>query len=139
MVTQILKADRELEFAYTVARTSTSRAELTLPSRAEAGGYPSVTPALDVAPKPDPVMTDHELFERHADRLLPQPQPPAMAFTRALGRKVHLLEESGQVGHVSVMRLLELLAPVLHTERTEETASDDDWVRAVANLDSEAL
>ncbi len=138
VVAQVLEADPELHYAYAVAETAVSRAGLTFPGRApQPDAYPLVTPALDVAPKPPSVVTDQELFERHGDLNLPL--SPAMAFTRALGRTVHPLEESRKVRHLSVVRLFELLAPVLHTQHTDESAPDDQWVGAVTTLASDHL
>jgi hypothetical protein len=137
VVARILEADPELHYAYMVARASASRAELTFPGRAAPGAYPSVTPALDAAPKPQHVVSDHELFERRAELQLPL--APAMALVKALGRTVHPLEEAGSVRHLSVVGLVELLAPVLHTRHTEESAPDDRWVSAVAALDLDYL
>jgi len=137
VVQSILKADSELRFAHAVACTSMRRAELTFPSRSAPGTYPAITPALDTQPKPTPVVTDHELFDRHAETMLPQ--PPAVAMTRALGRTMHPIEEGERVGHVSVVRLLALLAPALRMARIEESASDDEWTGAVLNLEADFL
>jgi hypothetical protein len=141
VVQQMLKADREFEFAYAQAQTSMRRAELTFPAKAQQPNeYPNLVPALPApagVPQGIPVVSDHELFEPNADMLLPQ--PPAMAFSRALARTVAPRENSGNVGQLSVLRLRELLTPVLHTEHIEETAPDDAWVSAVVNLDSDYL
>jgi hypothetical protein len=114
-----------------------SGAHISLPVRSVPGAYPAITPALDTQPKPTPVVTDHELFDRHAETMLPQ--PPAVALTRALGRTLHPIEEGERVGHVSVIRLLALLAPALRTARIEESASDDEWTGAVLNLEADFL
>jgi len=141
IVAQILKASPDLRFAYATARTSVRRAELTFPGNAPSGGYPSVTPALPLAagtdPMPTSVVSDHELFDRQGDFQLPQ--QPATAFTRALGRAVRPLEDNGNVAQLSVVRLRDLLTPVLHTSSTDQDASDDEWLRAVVDLDSEYL
>lgn len=141
VVAQILRATPDLRFAYATARTSVRRAELTFPGRAPPGSYPSVTPALPrlagTDPIPTAVVNDHELFDRQGEFELPQ--QPAMAFTRALGRTVHPLEDSGNVAQISVVRLRDLLTPVLHTSSTDQAASDDEWIRAVVDLDNEYL
>lgn len=141
VVAQILKASLDLRFAYETARASVRRAELTFPEHAPPQVYPSVAPALPVGaglgPSGIPVVADQELFDRHGEFMLPQ--PPAMAFTRALGRVVHPLEESGDVAHLTVARLCELLTPVLHTGSIDHAASDDEWVGAVVDLDSDYL
>lgn len=102
--------------------------------------YPPLTPAFSPPPPGmthTPVVTDHELFDRQGEFLLPQ--PPATAFTRALGRTVHPLEEDGHVSQLSVVRLRDRLTPVLHTKHTEQTASDAEWVSAVVDLTDEYL
>ncbi|MFC5264305.1 hypothetical protein ACFPJ1_19525 [Kribbella qitaiheensis] len=137
VVVQVLKSDNELAFAYAVARTTIRRTELVFPGRGAPGQHPPMQPGLN-APQPSyPVAQDHVLFQRRANLMLPL--PPAAAFTRALARAVHDLEDARQVGDVTVVRLSALLAPVLHTERIEETASDDAWVNAVVNLDQDYL
>ncbi|WP_432877204.1 hypothetical protein ACQPYH_28255 [Kribbella sp. CA-245084] len=134
---QILKSDNELTFAYAVARTATRRAELVFPERGAPGQHPPMSPGLD-GPLPSyPVVQANLLFERRANLMLPL--PPAAAFTRALARAVHDLEDARQVGDVTVVRLSALLAPVLHTDRIEQTAPDDAWVNAVVNLDQNYL
>lgn len=141
VVAQIRNDSAELSYAYATAQTSLRRAELTFPGRAAPGGWPAVIPALppgaQAGPTQTPVVNDQELFESNGPFLLPQ--RPAVAFTKALGRAVHPLEESGGVTHLSVVRLRQLLMPVLHTRSTEDDASDTEWVKAVVDHDNEYL
>jgi hypothetical protein len=138
IVAAILRADRQLAYAHAVAQAYVRQAELSFPGRAPVGDVPVPTTVVHASiPPGQPTVWPDRLFERHGEvTLLRQ---PADALVRALGETVTPLEEEGGVAHLSVVRVHELLDPVLHIASIAESASDEEWVEAALAFESDYL